>query len=61
MADQCYYIGATEDAASSVLRDVVKPASSGVPHELLCERLKKRDPLICELRYESSGAPHAGD
>jgi hypothetical protein len=55
-AAQCYYVGATDDAASSILKDVVTPLSGGVPRELVCERLKKRDPVVCELQYESAGA-----
>ena len=52
---QCYYVGATDDAASSILKEVVGPLAGGVPRELVCERLKKRDPVICELQYEAAG------
>ena len=52
---QCYYIGATDDAASSVLKDVTGALATGAPRELVCERLKKRDAVLCELKYESAG------
>eukprot|EP00128_Syssomonas_multiformis_P010475 Colp12_sorted_trinity150504_noHs@34913 len=48
----CYYIGGTADAATGMLREASRPLSSGVPPEKICERLKKKDSQICELRYE---------
>ena len=49
--DKCYYIGATEDAASSLMKDVVTPLSEGAPSELVCQRLKKKDEQVCSLRH----------
>lgn len=48
---QCYYIGGSEDAASSALRGIAKPMSLSMPAEKICERLKKKDLAICELSY----------
>jgi len=48
----CYYIGGTNDAATSLLREISKPISYGLPSDKICERLKKKDLAICELTYE---------
>ncbi|XP_068598418.1 mesencephalic astrocyte-derived neurotrophic factor [Brachionichthys hirsutus] len=48
----CYYIGATSDAATKISNEVSKPLSSHVPVERICEKLKKKDSQICELRYD---------
>ena len=48
----CYYIGATEDAATRIVNEVVKPLVSSVPAEVICEKLKKMDEQICELKYD---------
>ncbi|XP_065830053.1 mesencephalic astrocyte-derived neurotrophic factor homolog [Oscarella lobularis] len=48
----CYYIGATEDAATGIVNEVTKPLSSSIPPERVCEKLKKLDSQICELRYD---------
>lgn len=48
---QCYYIGATSDAATKIVNEVSKPLSHHVPVEKICEKLKKKDGQICELRY----------
>lgn len=49
--NQCYYIGGTEDAATGMLNEVIKPLSYHKPAEKICEDLKKRDGQICELQY----------
>ncbi|CAG5977333.1 unnamed protein product [Menidia menidia] len=51
----CYYIGATSDAATKMINEVSKPLSSHVPVDKVCEKLKKKDSQICELRYEVGG------
>ena len=51
MITQCYYIGGTEDAATSVLNAVLKPLSYHKPAEKICEDLKKQDSQICALQY----------
>ncbi len=48
---QCYYIGATNDAATKMINEVSKPLSYHVPVEKICEKLKKKDSQICELKY----------
>ncbi|KAG7472924.1 hypothetical protein MATL_G00114090 [Megalops atlanticus] len=48
----CYYIGATSDAATKIVNEVSKPLSYHVPVEKVCEKLKKKDSQICELRYD---------
>ena len=47
----CYYLGGTEDAATGILGEMSKPLSWGMPAEKVCEKLKKKDKQICELRY----------
>ncbi|KJE92866.1 hypothetical protein CAOG_03757 [Capsaspora owczarzaki ATCC 30864] len=48
----CYFVGGTEDAATGLLREVSRPISLGLPKEKVCERLEKRDPQICDLKYD---------
>jgi len=48
----CYYIGATDDAATGAIGLVTKPMSFHMPPEKICEKLKKKDSQICELQYE---------
>ncbi|XP_066988544.1 mesencephalic astrocyte-derived neurotrophic factor homolog [Macrobrachium rosenbergii] len=48
----CYYVGGLEESATGILNEMSKPMSWGVPPEKVCEKLKKRDAQICELRYE---------
>ncbi|XP_062991091.1 cerebral dopamine neurotrophic factor [Elgaria multicarinata webbii] len=48
----CYYIGAASDAATKILSEVSRPMSAHVPVSKICEKLKKTDLQICELKYE---------
>jgi len=48
----CYYIGGTEDAATTIINEVSKPMSFSLPAEKICEKLKPKDGQICELKYE---------
>ncbi|XP_077182037.1 mesencephalic astrocyte-derived neurotrophic factor [Paroedura picta] len=48
----CYYIGATSDAATKIINEVSKPLSNHIPVEKICEKLKKKDSQICELKYD---------
>ncbi|MBN3306202.1 MANF factor, partial [Amia calva] len=48
----CYYIGATSDAATKIINEVSKPLSHHVPVEKICEKLKKKDSQICDLKYD---------
>jgi hypothetical protein len=49
---QCYYIGGSEDSATSLLRTISQPLRSHMPAEKICERLKGMDQQICEVKYE---------
>lgn len=53
----CYYIGGSEDAATSLLRTISGPLRNHMPPEKICERLKKADGQICEVKYEKPKAP----
>jgi len=48
---QCYYIGATDIAATKLINSVTKPMSFSKPVEKICEDLKKKDAQICELKH----------
>ncbi|XP_055970667.1 cerebral dopamine neurotrophic factor [Sorex fumeus] len=48
----CYYLGATSDAATKILGEVTRPMSVHVPARKICEKLKKMDSQICELKYD---------
>lgn len=48
----CYYI-------EPVKRDISNPTKNGVPPDVICQRLKKKTPEVCSLRYSSDpGAPN---
>ncbi|XP_062928226.1 cerebral dopamine neurotrophic factor [Mobula hypostoma] len=48
----CYYIGATSDAATKIMNEVARPMSAHVPVPKICEKLRKTDAQICELKYD---------
>uniref|UniRef100_A0ABK0LFE8 Cerebral dopamine neurotrophic factor n=1 Tax=Rattus norvegicus TaxID=10116 RepID=A0ABK0LFE8_RAT len=48
----CYYLGATKDSATKILGEVTRPMSVHMPTVKICEKLKKMDSQICELKYE---------
>ncbi|XP_077401025.1 cerebral dopamine neurotrophic factor [Vanacampus margaritifer] len=48
----CYYLGASNDAATRVTASVSQPLASHVPVEKICQRLSSRDMQICELKHE---------
>lgn len=48
----CYYLGATSDAATKITNEVSKPMSYHIPVEKICEKLKKMDSQICDLKYD---------
>ncbi|KAK7079105.1 hypothetical protein SK128_021948 [Halocaridina rubra] len=48
----CYYIGGLEESATGILNEMSKPMSWGMPIDKVCEKLKKKDAQICDLRYE---------
>uniref|UniRef100_A0ABK0LX56 Cerebral dopamine neurotrophic factor n=1 Tax=Rattus norvegicus TaxID=10116 RepID=A0ABK0LX56_RAT len=47
----CYYLGATKDSATKILGEVTRPMSVHMPTVKICEKLKKMDSQICELKY----------
>jgi len=50
----CYYLGGLEESATGILGELSKPLSWGLPADKICEKLKKKDSQICELRYDKS-------
>ncbi|CAG0898441.1 unnamed protein product [Darwinula stevensoni] len=48
----CYYMGGLEESATGILGELSKPLISSLPTDKICERLKKKDGQICDLRYE---------
>jgi len=48
---QCYYLGGLEDSATGILGELSKPLSWSMPADKVCEKLKKKDSQICDLRY----------
>ncbi|KAH8417397.1 hypothetical protein KR222_010518 [Zaprionus bogoriensis] len=48
----CYYLGGLEESATGILNELSKPLSWAMPAEKVCEKLKKKDAQICDLRYE---------
>jgi hypothetical protein len=53
----CYYIGGSDDSATSLLRSISGPIKNALPSELICEKLKKADGQICAVRYEKPKEP----
>lgn len=58
-ADQrfCYYIGGSEDAATSLLRTVSGAMQNHLPALKICEKLKAADGQICAIKYEAPPKP----
>ncbi|CAG7821993.1 unnamed protein product, partial [Allacma fusca] len=50
----CYYLGGLEESATGILGEMSKPMSWSMPADKICEKLKKKDSQICELRYDKS-------
>ncbi|XP_054004349.1 mesencephalic astrocyte-derived neurotrophic factor homolog [Hylaeus anthracinus] len=48
----CYYLGGLEDSATGILGELSKPVSWSMPANKICEKLKKKDAQICDLRFE---------
>ncbi|CAH1107528.1 unnamed protein product [Psylliodes chrysocephalus] len=48
----CYYLGGLEESATGILGEMSKPMSWSMPPDKICEKLKKKDQQICELRYD---------
>jgi len=50
----CYYLGGLEESATGILGEMSKPMSWNMPADKICEKLKKKDNQICDLRYEKT-------
>ena len=50
----CYYVGGLEESATGILGEVSKPMSWGLPPNKICDKLKKKDSQICDLKYGES-------
>ncbi|XP_054721591.1 mesencephalic astrocyte-derived neurotrophic factor homolog [Uloborus diversus] len=50
----CYYVGGLEESATKIVSEMSKPLSWGLPVDKVCEKLKKKDVQICDLRYEKT-------
>ncbi|KZC10087.1 PREDICTED: mesencephalic astrocyte-derived neurotrophic factor homolog [Dufourea novaeangliae] len=48
----CYYLGGLEESATGILNELSKPVSWSMPANKVCEKLKKKDAQICDLRFE---------
>ncbi|XP_055607247.1 mesencephalic astrocyte-derived neurotrophic factor homolog [Uranotaenia lowii] len=48
----CYYLGGVDDSATGILNELSKPLSWSMPADKICEKLKKKDAQICDLRFE---------
>jgi ARMET, N-terminal len=48
---QCYYLGGLEESATGILGEMAKPMSWSMPADKICEKLKKKDVQICDLKY----------
>jgi mesencephalic astrocyte-derived neurotrophic factor len=52
---QCYYVGGLAESATGILGEISKPLSWSLPADKICEKLKKKDAQICDLRYGENG------
>ncbi|CRK92514.1 CLUMA_CG006077, isoform A [Clunio marinus] len=48
----CYYLGGLEESATGILGELSKPISWSMPAEKICEKLKKKDVQICDLKFD---------
>ncbi|KAF9421017.1 hypothetical protein HW555_003000, partial [Spodoptera exigua] len=48
----CYYLGGLEESATGILGELSKPLSWSMPADKICEKLKKKDAQICDLRFD---------
>ncbi|XP_034934850.1 mesencephalic astrocyte-derived neurotrophic factor homolog [Chelonus insularis] len=48
----CYYLGGLEESATGILGELSKPLSWSLPADKICEKLKKKDAQVCELRFD---------
>lgn len=50
----CYYLGGLAESATGILGEISKPLSYQMPSDKICEKLKKQDAQICELRFDKT-------
>lgn len=48
---QCYYLGGLDTSATGILSEMSKPLSWSMPALKICEKLKKKDAQVCDLRF----------
>lgn len=48
----CYYLGGLEESATGILGEMSKPLSWSMPADKICEKLRKKDAQICDLRFD---------
>lgn len=48
----CYYLGGLEESATGILGEMSKPLSWSMPSDKICEKLRKKDAQICDLRFD---------
>jgi hypothetical protein len=48
----CYYLGGVEDSATGILSEMSKPLSWSMPALKICERLKKMDAQVCDIKFD---------
>lgn len=48
---QCYYLGGSQDSATGILSEMSKPLSWSMPALKVCERLKKLDAQVCDIKF----------
>jgi len=48
----CYYLGGLEESATKIVGEMSKPLSWSMPMDKVCEKLKKKDSQICDLKYD---------
>ncbi|KPJ02620.1 Mesencephalic astrocyte-derived neurotrophic factor-like [Papilio xuthus] len=48
----CYYLGGLEESATGILGELSKPLSWSMPADKICEKLRKKDAQICDLRFD---------
>jgi len=44
-------LGGLEDSATGILSEMSKPLSWSMPALKICERLKKMDAQVCDIKY----------
>jgi len=50
----CYYVGGAKDSATGIIGEMTKPMSWGMPADKVCQKLKKKDGQICDLKYDQA-------